>query len=305
MRLITPKDLIDLTTIGVLFFLAGVVPERHWERLSGHLARWRLRYQGYSCDHLTAVTDRQLGISARDLEFKFRQHNYWELLEILRDYWPGGWNAKTVLIGEEHITAALARGKGVVFWYCNFTRSMIPHFMATQAAGYPVSNLLSRGHPFSDTTFGRNFLNPIRITIESRYLRENCLIGNDSAGPAIRQLIQRLEENKCVHIAAVQSGTHVGVRPFLGGHIRLAKGAPSIALSAGATLLPVFPVPVGPSSFEVHVGPPLTSEADDDKTKQEDMVTGYVSQLERYVREWPHLWRGWVMPSYWSPDDNS
>lgn len=248
------------------------------------------------------MPEEQVGLGARVLEIRFRQHNYWNLLEILRDYWPGGWKPKTRLIGEEHLKAALAKGKGVILWTCNFTHTSLPFYKALAGAGYPLSILMHGTHGFSDTRFGIRFLNPVRVAVESRYVKENCLIGKDGAGPAIRQLIRNLSDNECVYIATLQSGKHVSERSCLGGHIRLAKGGPSLALSTGATLLPAFAVPVGPSSFEIHVEPPLQSDANDDDQKQEDMVSAYVPILERYVRNWPHLWRGWIgSPTYWRP----
>lgn len=288
--------------ISVLFILAGAVPERFWGRISLRLARLHVKLLGSSA-HLGTLPEELLGLDARDLEIQFRQHNYWELLEILRDYWPGGWNPKTVLIGEEHIRAALAKGKGVVFWYVPFARGMIPFYKTTRGAGLSHNVLMHGTHGFSDTRFGVRFLNPIRVAIEKRHAGEIFFIGENGAGPPVRKLIQRLNENKCIHIAAIQTGKKVSERPFMGGRLCLAKGGPSIALSTGATLLPAFVLPVGPSSFELHVEPPLTSDANDDEQKQEDMVSAYVPILERYVRKYPHLWLGWLgSPNYWRPD---
>jgi hypothetical protein len=299
MRLIKGRDLVDLGALAVLFVLAGIVPERHWGRVSLALARLHVRIVGYSVDHLGTLPAETVGIDARPLEIAFRQTNYWELLEILRDYWPGGWRPTIILVGEEHIKAALARGRGVILWYCTFNRTMIAHYKGLREAGYPVSVLMAGTHGFSDTRFGVRVLNPIRVTIEKRYMGEAFLIGSQGAGPAIRSLIGRLGENRCIHIAAIQTGRHVAERPFLGGRLRLAKGAPSLAVSTGAALLPTFTVPVGPASFEIHIEPPLTSDAADDDLKQEDMVSAYVPVLERYVRNWPELWRGWIGPATW------
>jgi lauroyl/myristoyl acyltransferase len=249
------------------------------------------------------VPQNQVDIGAQDLELRFRQHNYWDLLEILRDYWPGGWKPKTILIGEAHLKAALAKGKGVILWTCNFTHTSLPFYKTLAGAGYPLSILMHGTHGFSDTRFGVRFLNPVRVAVESRYVKENCLIGEDGAGPAIRRLIRNLSNNECVYIASLQTGRHVSERPCLGGRIRLAKGGPSIALSTGAALIPAFAVAVGPSSFEIHLEPPLVSSAEDADQQQEDMVSAYVPILEQYIRKWPHLWRGWIGPaSYWRPD---
>jgi hypothetical protein len=67
MSLISSKDLIYLSEIGVLFMLAGIVPERRWEKMSRLLARWRVKLHGFSCDHLAPVMEQQLGVSSRDL----------------------------------------------------------------------------------------------------------------------------------------------------------------------------------------------------------------------------------------------
>ncbi|MEM7226194.1 MAG: hypothetical protein AAF495_24665 [Pseudomonadota bacterium] len=142
-------------------------------------------------------------------------------------------------------------------------------------------------------------MNPIKTSIEERYC-ERIVMGLGGKGQAVRQLIERLEGNQIVSITALQKGRRVAERPFLGGILRLAKGGPSIASVAGATLLPVFTVTTNRGRHQVYIEPPLTSEAERPEDAEEEIVSQYARILEKYIRKHPAAWRGWLgSPNYW------
>ncbi len=102
-------------------------------------------------------------------------------------------------------------------------------------------------------------------------------------------------------MTALQSGKYTGVRPLFGGTLSLAKGAANFALSTGAALIPIFVVPVD-GGYRVHIEPPLHADSAAIDAAEEELISAYVPVLERYVAQYPALWRGWLgPPSYWSP----
>ena len=123
-----------------------------------------------------------MGVSALELEIGFRQHNYWELLELLREHAPWGWKVEISVVGREHIDEALAAGRGAVLWYCPFTHADVVFKRGLHEAGYRVNHLSAATHGFSDTRFGVAVLNPIKTGVESRYLKERCVIGETGVG---------------------------------------------------------------------------------------------------------------------------
>ena len=78
------------------------------------------------------------------------------------------------------------------------------------------------------------------------------------------------------------------------GRLEFASGAPNLALSSGAALLPVFVVRLGSNAFEVVVEPPLEPAAGLERHAAVDDVLGrYAALLESYIRRHPNQWSGW------------
>ena len=107
-------------------------------------------------------------------------------------------------------------------------------------AGYHVSHLSRPTHGFSSTPFGVEVLNPIRLRLENRYLGERILIPAAGSLGYLRTLERRLHRNGLVSIRSGDHGHQTRALPLLQGGLRLATGAPSLAIATQATLLPVF-----------------------------------------------------------------
>ena len=302
MRAFRPKDLLDaLTLLGLLPF-AWFLPTNAWPGFTGFLGMAHVRLLGSKTGHLDPALLDSLGLQAHTLEVGFRQHNYWELLEILREHAPWGWASTIRLVGREHLDEAIEAGKGAVLWYCPFTHADVVFKKGLHQAGYRVNHLSALTHGFSDTRFGLSVLNPVKTRVESRYLKERCVMGKTGVGTVIRLLLDRLRAGELVSVTALQSGKRTATRTLFGGTLRLAKGAPNFALTTGAALLPIFVVPV-PSGYEVRVEPPLVALDSDIAVAEEDYISGYIPILQRYVTNYPILWRGWLgSRNYWSPD---
>lgn len=301
MQAIRPRDVIDAATLLTLLPAAWLLPEPAWPAFTGLLGRAHVRWLGAKTGHLDPALLAQLGTSPDELETGFRQHNYWELMEILREHAPWGWKARIAVVGRHHIDEALAAGRGAVLWYCPFTHADVVFKRGLHEAGYRVNHLSAFDHGFSGTRFGLAVLNPVKTRVESRYLKERCVMHDTGVGEVVRDLLGRLRRNELVSVTALHTGRHTGTRPLLGGILRLAKGAPSFALSTGSALIPVFVVPAE-GGYEVRVEPPLQAASDDPEAAKEAFISAYVPTLARYVAAYPSLWRGWLgSRNYWAP----
>ncbi len=301
MRTIRSRDLLDCVVLLGLWPVSWLLPLQFWPAFTHALGRIHRRLRGGSAGHLDHALLARLGVSADELETGFRQHNYWELMEILREHAPWGWHTDVAIVGRQYIDEAQAAGKGAVLWYCPFTHADVVFKKGLHQAGFRVNHLSALTHGFSDTRFGVAVLNPIKTTVESRYLKDRCIMGNTGVGQVIRGLLDRLRQNQLVSVTALHTGKYTGVRPLFGGTLTLAKGAANFALSTGAALIPIFVVPVD-GGYSVHVEPPLHADSAEIDVAEEELISAYLPILERYVEEFPSLWRGWLgPPSYWSP----
>lgn len=301
-RLLRIRDVFDLLMIATLGPIAWFLPPGTWITVTRILALVHVGLLGERAnDSLEALAPEVVHRSARELEVGFRQHCHWELLEILREHAPWGWKVSIGVTGAHHIDQGLERGHGVILWFCPFTHADIVFKRGLHQRGYEIVHLSHYTHGFSDTRFGVKVLNPIKTGVERRYLKERVLIGRDRSKPAVERLKAHLKTNGLVSITAIQSGRRRGERPFLGGRLQLAKGAPSMAFETGAPLLPVFVVPGG-EGYVVCIEAPLVARSPVKEEAEEELLSAYVPLLERYVRAHPDLWRGWLgTPNYWRP----
>ena len=278
MRAIRSRDVLDTAVFLALLPFSWFLPQRFWPSFTRLLGRIHVRLLGDRTGHLDPVVLAGLGYAPRDLEFGFRQHNYWELMELLREHAPWGWKVEISMIGRQHIDDALAAGRGAVLWYSPFTHADVVFKRGLHEAGYRVNHLSHLTHGFSDTRFGLMVLNPIKTAVESRYLKERCVIGETGVGQVVRELLSRLRKNELVSVTAVQRGKHTGTRPLLGGTLRLAKGAPNFAASTGAALIPIFVVPFD-GGYRLQVEPPLQATGSEVAAKEDEFISAYVHIL--------------------------
>ncbi len=217
-----------------------------------------------------------------------------EQLQLLRAYRPGGFAPEIRVAGVEHLDAALARGRGAILWIGHFTfYSLVPK-IALYRLGVSVSHLSHPRHGFSGTRFGMRVLNPVRGRMEGRYVRERVLLSSDGAVAAMWTLRRRLQDNGVVSITVREEAQRPVPVPFMNGTIRLAAGAPDLAYSSGAALLPVFPVRAPDGSFRVAIEAPIALPAGMARAGAVEAALGqYAQLLARYVRDTPGQWRGW------------
>ena len=164
--------------------------------------------------------------------------------------------------------------------------------VALHGAGFEVSHLSRFAHGFSGTRFGERVLNPIRTSVERRYLAERLVMGRDGSVGALRGLARRLRANRVVSMSAIGWAHQLYRIPFLNGSVQMAGGAPALALQSGAALLPVLTGRDGESAWLTVIEPPLVRHDDwarDDAIKR--LLLQYAALLEYYVTRWPDQFR--------------
>jgi len=215
-------------------------------------------------------------------------------LQLLRTYRPGGWIPTIEIAGTGHLDAALKRKRGAVLWMSWFNSYSLAAKMAFHRAGYSVTHLSHPRHGYANTRFAIRFLNPVRTIAEDRYLGKRVVMAQSDPTGAMLTLDRELRRNGIVSITVGRASRNPVMAPFLAGRIELAPGAPSLALVAGATLLPVFPVQVGPDRFSVTIEPPIVLGGPGSRRALiEAAACEYAARLEPYVLRYPGQWRGW------------
>ncbi len=298
--LISGHDIGILCGLPFLALTAWLTPEKAWRPLARAIAPCTTgvlcRSRKAILDCIAAVAgDRPLAMPpqavARELAAAEIQRNF----QNMRDLLPSRWRPEITLVGEDHITGALARGKGVILWGGHFAFANTVIKMAMHRAGYDLHHLSHPHHGFSDTRFGVRVLNPIRAASDVHYVSERIVLSLDGAVAAMRALLKRLRNNGIVSIMVRDIGLHPLEAPFLDGTMRIATGAPDLAYATGAALIPVFAVQEEDGRYTVTVQAPIEMAA---AVKRRDAaaaaVRAYTGRLEPYVLNYPGQWWGWT-----------
>ena len=223
---------------------------------------------------------------------------YWGGLRALS---PGGWNVEVDWEGEEHLTAALRRGRGVILWFYSFCDNLIM-LRALAEKGYTVTHLsrISHGAP-SKSLVGLALLGGFARHAEGRHLAGRVVINKKLTPSSMRCLDQALAANHCVTFRGDQSG-RPGVGATLFGHpVRVAPGAPSLAWKTGAALLTMGLYRKEFGRYGLRVGPPIKmNQTDDRKAAVRKAVSAYIERLQQQVELHPADWYGWEQdPKFW------
>ncbi len=216
-------------------------------------------------------------------------------MQDLRAWRPGGWHPRMRLEGEAHLKAALAHGKGAVLWVAPFVFNSGPTKFALHRAGYGLFHLSSPQHGYSETRFGVGCLNRVRCIPEERHLAERVVFDRNAPATAMRRLMRALKAGGVVSIVAASTeGSDVVKGPVFGGRLPVAVGAPRLAGSTGAPLLPVFTVRDRQAGFRIVIEEPIA--LDPGQSPDERCVAAtreFLRRSEPWVRRYPEQWRAW------------
>jgi len=303
MKLIEAQDVYNALIFASLAPAAWLLPEHAWGVLARAWAGAHIALRGPMGgdlgEHPVLLACNE---SPYVLERSILAGKYEEILQMLREHRPGGWNGSIRLLGFQHLERALDSKRGAVLWVAPCIFAELNVKKALHAAGYRVSNLRSHIHPFSGTRFGRAILNPVRTSVEDRLLASTVVLRPGNATTVLCELQDRLRENDLVYITANSDGDRPCRLPFLGGTLSLALGAATLARIARAPLLPVFASPAYAGVYEVEVEAALEpAEGLVARRYDEHLAAAYAARLEAFVKRQPNTWPGWFNRRQWAP----
>jgi len=288
----------DASLAAQLTLAAGVswiVPESLWVPLARAAGRVEAllgvpRSRAWPLDRQLAAV---LGCSARALALERASSCHAARLYCLREYLPGRHDVPVRLDGIEQLAGALASGAGAVLWVSRFAWSSLISKIGLHQAGFSVSHLSRRGHPFGDSAFRERWLNPVWTRIETRFLRERIVLEHGAETAALRVLRRRLAEGGAISITVGHEAVRTVDVSVLGVPLQLSTGPMHLAADSGAPLIPVFAVRDGDGAFVVTLDAPLLVEARGDREKREhDIAAQYARRLEPWIRRYPGQWLG-------------
>jgi lauroyl/myristoyl acyltransferase len=298
------NDLAMLAKLPLAALVAWTLPEPAWDRVAAAAAATSRRKAARILPHLEAFArGTELGAPVEAVVRGHARNVRLLQAQYLRCHRPRGWRPDVRLEGREHLDRALAAGHGAIVWVVPFVFALLVTKMALHAAGYGLVHLSRAEHGGSPTRFGVRVLNPVRVRAENRYLAERVVIGEGCPlGEAMRTLARRLAANRVVSITVGAQGAKTRAAPFLGGELRVATGAPSLALRTGAPLLPVFTVREGPGRFLTAIEPPLRADPGLGRERAtQDLVADLVARTEGRARRWPDQFHWYDDVTGWRP----
>ncbi|MEX2648468.1 MAG: hypothetical protein WD673_05580 [Alphaproteobacteria bacterium] len=260
------SDVLEMVLLVGLLPPAWLLPERGWAVLAGLLGRlWivvrgdRMRQaRGAMAQGLSALG---LDVPSKALQRRLVAATFERYFQLLREHAPWGWRPDIRVDGLDRLHDALSLGKGVILYVYPTAFYTIVGKKALAATGVRVVHLSRPGHGLSGTPFGIRYLNPLLTRIEDRYVGQRLVLDESAAGRGLRPLLKALAQNRVTTITANAEGRTHGVA-FLGGTLRLARGAASISLSSGATLVPMMVSREAHGRYLVSIEAPLNRRAD-------------------------------------------
>jgi hypothetical protein len=299
--LFTREDLFFCLELPLLGTIAWVAPEHKWRSLCYRLEWLKWKLAMFSPDRVAdrisrvsaflSVDEAPISFALRHAAIRSEHH-----LQILRSYRPGGWRPQLGFEGESILREALQAGNGAVLWVAHFGFNALATKVALGRAGFGVHHLSRPEHGFSKSRFGIRFLNPIRVHAELPHLAGRVIIDRSQSSQAKGEAERILESNGIISITAgAWEGRRIAVVDLFDGTMELATGAPSLAISSGAQLLPVFTVrDEKTGAIRVVVDAPIEQPKEGDKLEKIDRMTQeFADRLKTYIVEYPEQWRDW------------
>ena len=216
-------------------------------------------------------------------------------MQTIRGHAPMRWVPDISIEGEAHLEAALSAGRGAILWDSHFYFASLITKMGLYRKGYRLHHMSRREHGFSPTHFGIRVLNPVRTSIEARYLADRVVMSEDNPGAILDDLAHRLAKNEVVSVTVRGDSNRPVEAPFLNGAMRIAPGAAVLAWNSQSALLPVFTTRTDDFCYRVRISPPINVL---DNTTRRDAVIStaqeYAGRLEAEVIEHPGQWIDWI-----------
>jgi lauroyl/myristoyl acyltransferase len=296
---ISAKDLVEVVKLSTQGALAWVLPEKAWwpvSRLLGRLevATHPTRTRKETAHVAALIAGTQVVRDPSRVVMDNWGNQYGERFQYLRAWRPGGWSPEIDIKGGDHVSAALDRGRGIIFWGGHFSFNNLVAKMAMHRFGLAVIGFSVPLHGISKTAFGVRYLNRLYRDVENLYLGERLMVARAGFAAALQRMRDCLKDNGAVYFAVGGRGRRTATARFLGGQIIVATGPLAMAHTMGAGMLPVHTYRAGPSRYEVNIGPPIEIPTDADGNADfTAAVQAYADGLAPFVVRDPGQWRGW------------
>jgi lauroyl/myristoyl acyltransferase len=200
---------------------------------------------------------------------------------------------ETSVEGLAYVTRAAGEGRGSILWGMEFCDTLVVK-IALHRAGVRLVHLSTANHGLAapPTKLGLRIVSPLYCAAENRFLDERVVMPTDGSLHHMLVLRQRLKEARCVYI----SGERLAVRrnvaaTLMGRQAFFAPGAPALAWTTQAELLPVHVVRSAPFRYRVVIDAPIAIDRTCDlKRAVVEPVQEFAARLGRRVAEYPAGW---------------
>jgi lauroyl/myristoyl acyltransferase len=304
---ISLRDVYEIPRLVSQSVLAWILPEITWRSACHALARFNVatqptRTRKEIAQIAAVLAGTHAASEARRIAIENWADRYEARFQYLRAWRPGGWAPEIEVLGEKHVSAALERGRGIIFWGGNFSFNDLVAKMAMHRLGFAVTAFSVPRHGFSKTPFGARYINWVCRDIENRSIGERLMVEREAFANALSRMRERLKLNEAVYFAVGGRGRRTATVRFIGDHIILATGPLAMAHITGAAILPIYTLRVAPGRFEVTIGPPLEiSKNPDGNADYAAAAQAYADALTPIVLREPGQWHGWRLIRPWLP----
>jgi lauroyl/myristoyl acyltransferase len=293
---ISGSDIAGLLGLPPLILAALILPPTIWTRLGRSVASLAKPFLGHSIERLDQAIGEALspGEAPESVALDLVGNEIARHLLTMRTLSPFDGSIRTDVIGSEHLSEALRRGKGAVIWDSQFYFANVATKLGLKRAGFDLFHMSSPSHGVSDTSFGRRLLNPIWVGAEAKNLAERIVVSYSNPRRAMALLSQHLVDGKIVSVSVRATSVKPATAPFLNRELRLGPGAVALAHRAGAPLIPVFTVQTEPGNYTTTVEAPLDLPVGIGRHEAtSEAARLYAVRLAPYVRAYPGQWQGW------------
>jgi len=304
-RIPTPSDIVEILMLIVLLLPAWLLPECAWGIIARFLGRLLMAIrpgQMHAKRLVIAQGLAALGVnrSAWDVQWRLVSATFERYFQLLREYAPWRWHPAIQVDGLESVSAALAAGRGALLYVYPTIFYNLVGKKGIAGTGIKVVHLGRISHGFSGSPFAMRYLSPLLFRAENRYIDRRLMLEEGAAVRSLRPLVKVLASNGVVTITAVADGRSYMV-PFLGGSLRLARGAASISLTSRAALIPVMVVRESTRHYRIVFEQPLSSEplTGDRDVDERRLLEVYAARLAPFVARYPEQFPQWHNPRRW------
>ncbi len=238
------------------------------------------RHRAVALGNLRAAFPQTADAERRALARRTFEHFGRLLLSVLKfsALGPGAMAARVDIEGAEHVRAAHALGKGVLFVTGHFGCWEIQAL--AHALQFPPMAVVARR---LDDPVLHDWLERLRMRTG------NTVIYRQGS---VRRVMRALNAGRGVGVLIDQHtlGRDAVSVDFLGRPAATTTAVAALALRTGAPVVPLFALPLGRGRYKLVYEPPVPPPPDTEPDRIRALTQRCTDVLETYVRRWPDMW---------------